>query len=254
MFTALHRLAADRRDRGDHEGAVRAWNLAFGLGDLISLQAIADAKAEDGDVAGAEEVARRTVAEGDPSAWEVCARIRANQGDYDAAEGFLRRSAREGYRAAFTNLATMWDELGDRERTDAVIDEAVAAGYPRILASFAYRRESEQAYDEPLDSPYARPSWATPARSFSWPGAPAATGGWSTPSSGGPVPCSWPARLKGSSESSDGCAVGVAGAKPWPAAGPRSTTGERTCWSPWQVCTGSPGTPTPPEGERRPRI
>ncbi|MFF3604162.1 helix-turn-helix domain-containing protein [Streptomyces sp. NPDC002463] len=123
---ALYRLAVEREEAGDRDGAVSQLRRAADRGDADALIHLADMRETAGGRDGAMAWARQAADRGYTDALVRLAGMREATGDWDSALSLLRLAADRGSAKAFLHAAYMHEvfgEWGDAELAYVAADE-----------------------------------------------------------------------------------------------------------------------------------
>ncbi|MHA6757388.1 tetratricopeptide repeat protein [Streptacidiphilus sp. PAMC 29251] len=155
---AIFRLAVERKQNGDFQGAVALHQRAAELGDTQALHILAGHHKDAGDWQSAETLLRRALTAGESTAVLPLALLLEENGDDEGVERLLFEAGRAGEPQALISLAWRRAEAGEWDTAEAFLHEAAAqgaaetwlclaemhehAGHPEIALD-VYRRAAE---------------------------------------------------------------------------------------------------------------
>ncbi|MFC8350794.1 helix-turn-helix domain-containing protein [Streptomyces sp. NPDC057280] len=138
---ALHSLALQREEAGDHEGAELLARKLADHGDTNALHALAMLREEAGDRGSAELLLQQAVDRGSVDSLYRLAELRARIGDRDGAELILQQAVDQGLSAALYRLAEQRKQAGDLDGAELILRQAVDQGLSAALYRLAEMRE-----------------------------------------------------------------------------------------------------------------
>ncbi|MFF9607850.1 hypothetical protein ACF1GY_37300 [Streptomyces sp. NPDC014684] len=140
---ALYRLAEDRENAGDREGAeTLAWQ-AVNLGTTDVLCGLAKARENAGDWTSAETLYRQAAGHGNTAAMYRLALWREEAGDRTGAETLYRQAADHGNTDALNRLVLWREEAGDQQGAETLARQAADQGELLPLYTLVLWRERD---------------------------------------------------------------------------------------------------------------
>ncbi|WP_432190275.1 hypothetical protein [Streptomyces sp. Tue6028] len=130
---ALTRLATEREQTEDPEGAETLARQAFDHGNTRALYQLVEMRNKTGDPESAEALARRTAAHGNPHLLAHLAWLREQAGDREHAGTLYQEAADHGESNALTHVAIERERAGDREGAETLARQAVGHGSTHVM-------------------------------------------------------------------------------------------------------------------------